>query len=268
MKQTKIKVNRDILDSIYSRYNKREFVHPDPLEFLYSYENLADREIVALLASSLAYGRVAQILKSVSAVISKMKPSPYEFVINADRESLNKAYKNFKHRFTTDKDVVELLFAIGQVIKKYDSLYKCFMHGFSNNDETILSGLCNFIGELMKFGLTRKNSLIASPEDKSACKRLNLFMRWMVREDSVDPGGWGGIPKSKLVVPVDVHMHKICSKLGFTKRKQADLKTALEITEVFRSFSPLDPCKYDFSITRFGIRDELDYEPLLKQFDV
>jgi uncharacterized protein (TIGR02757 family) len=259
LKQKKIKVSKEILEHFYKEYNHRKFVHPDPLEFLYDYPNLADREIVALVASSLAYGRVAQILKSVSSIISRMNPSPSAFLTEANVKKLAETYKGFKHRFTTEKDIVELLFSVGQVIRKYKSLYKCFMHGFCSSDENVLPAICNFIGELMKFGLSRKNSLIASPEDKSACKRLNLFMRWMVRRDNVDPGGWKEIPASKIIVPVDVHMFNICSKLGLATRKQANLATALEITANFARISPDDPVKYDFSLTRLGIRSDADY---------
>ena len=91
-----------------------------------------------------------------------------------------------------------------------------------------------------------------------------MYLRWMIRKDDVDPGCWKGISPSKLVIPVDTHIHRICRKLRLTRRKQADLKTALEITEKFRRIAPDDPVKYDFVLTRFGIRDDLDYEGMIK----
>jgi uncharacterized protein (TIGR02757 family) len=105
-----------------------------------------------------------------------------------------------------------------------------------------------------------KNSLLPSPDKGSACKRLNLFLRWMVREDAVDLGGWKGIPASKLIVPLDTHMYRICSSLNMTCRKPADMATALEITKYFRKISPEDPVRYDFAITRLGIRDDAEPE--------
>ncbi|MCP4693017.1 MAG: DUF2400 domain-containing protein, partial [Desulfobacterales bacterium] len=104
----------------------------------------------------------------------------------------------------------------------------------------------------------RPGHLVALPEKGSACKRMNLFLRWMVREDAVDPGGWEGVPASSLIIPLDTHMHRIGLGLNFTKRKQANMRTALEITEAFKALYPDDPVKFDFALTRLGIRDDLD----------
>jgi uncharacterized protein (TIGR02757 family) len=105
--------------------------------------------------------------------------------------------------------------------------------------------------------------LLADPRDKSACKRLNLYLRWMVRRDDVDPGGWEGVRPAQLVVPLDVHMHRIGRALGLTQRQQADCRTALEVTEAFRKISPEDPVKYDFALTRLGIRDDTNLDAFL-----
>jgi len=168
-------MDRMVFERLYDRYNRREFVHPDPLEFLYGYPDLRDREIVGLVASGLAYGRVGQIIKSVGKALDRMG-RPYEFV--------------------------------------------------------------------------RRGS------ESGACKRLNLYFRWMVRCDRVDPGGWEGVEASKLVVPLDTHMHRISRRMGLTRRNQADRKTALEVTEGFRRLAPEDAVKYDFSLTRMGMRGE------------
>lgn len=249
------RISRDFLESLYRQYNRKEFVHPDPLEFLYDFVDLKDREIAALIASSLAYGRVAQILKSVSTVLGKMEPSPYRFLKAADREDLQDVFIGFKHRFTTGQEIAEFLFSLKKMYEKYGTLYSFFLGHLVEREDDLLGTLCSFVGELQRNGLSPKNSLIASPECGSACKRLNLFLRWMIRKDRVDPGGWSGLPRSKLIVPLDTHMHKISLKLGFTKRKQADLKTALEITKAFRKIFPSDPVRYDFTLTRFGIRE-------------
>ncbi|MCD6487215.1 MAG: TIGR02757 family protein, partial [Syntrophobacterales bacterium] len=112
----------------------------------------------------------------------------------------------------------------------------------------------------------RGNSLLPSPAKGSACKRLNLFLRWMVRHDDVDPGGWDDISSSKLIIPLDTHMHRICLALGITKRKQADMKTALEITRSFQVMAPHDPVRYDFALTRLGIRKDTDITSFLYKF--
>ncbi len=247
----------DKLDQLYDQLNRREFVHPDPLEFLYAYKVLRDREIAGLIASSLAYGRVMQILESVSYVLDIMGKSPYLFLQNASYSSLCKKFSGFRHRFATGEDLASLLYGIKNVLNIFDSLNKCFVNGYSRNDETIIPAMTLFVKELVS-GKNKPGHLVALPEKGSACKRINLFLRWMVRNDDVDPGGWKGIPSSRLIIPLDTHMHKIGLELGFTKRKQANMLTALEITKGFKKFAPHDPVKYDFALTRFGIRDDMD----------
>jgi uncharacterized protein (TIGR02757 family) len=251
------------LCELYEKYNHREFVHPDPLELLYDYPDLRDREIVGLIASSLAYGAVRQILKSVSSVLNRLE-SPYEFLRTARRESLLASFKDFKHRFTTGEELATMLWAIGLVLEKHGSLESCFLAGLDPEHETITPALTNFVRELSKPFNGRPRSLLPSPALGSACKRLNLFLRWMVRNDAVDPGGWHHVPQTKLIVPLDVHMHRISRQLGLTTRRQANLRTAYEITAAFREIEPEDPIRYDFVLTRLGIRDDLDPEEFLK----
>jgi uncharacterized protein (TIGR02757 family) len=245
------------LCDLYATYNRREFVHPDPLEVLYEYEELSDREIVALVASALAYGGVRQILKSVNAVMDRMD-SPGRFLRNASRQSLIDTFRDFKHRFTTGEELAVMLYGVKRVIERHGSLQACFSKGLAEDDDTILPALTAFVKEVSAVFEGRPRSLLPSPLAGSACKRLNLFLRWMVRRDEVDPGGWDTIPRSKLIVPVDIHMHRISLALGLTTRKQANLRTACEITSAFRAFDPGDPVRYDFCLTRFGIRDDLD----------
>jgi uncharacterized protein (TIGR02757 family) len=258
---------REIFDGLYTRYNRREFVHPDPLEFLYKYEEPSDREICGLVSSSLAYGRVAQILKSVNVVLEKMTPSPSKFLRDSTPKSLNANFYNFKHRFTTGEELALTLLSVKNTIEKFGSLEVCFISGFEKSkradNKTILSALLNFTRELNTPFNGRSNSLVPSFEKRSAMKRLNLFLRWMVRSDAVDPGGWTGVNPSDLLIPLDTHMHKISLSMGFTKRKQSDIKTVIEVTDALRQISPNDPIKYDFVLTRFGIRDELNREDLI-----
>lgn len=257
------KINRKILDQLYVKYNRREYVHPDPLEFLYLYNDSKDREIVGLIASSLAYGRVAQILKSVEYVLERMDPSPAFFLKNATLQSLQKAFTGFNHRFATAGNLAMLLLGVKRILMEYGSLYQCFMAGAKRQDRNILPALSCFAGKLTEAGDKGPGHLIPLPERGSACKRLNLFLRWMVRKDDVDMGGWEDVSPSKLIVPLDTHMHRICLSLGFTARKQADMRTALEITDSFSALIPDDPVKYDFALTRLGIRNDTDLEGFL-----
>ncbi len=252
------------LNALYGRYNRREFVHPDPLEFLYAYKDLGDREIVGLIASSLAYGRVAQILKSVSRALDVMKPSPCSFLKNAREDSIREAFEVFTHRFAKGTQFAGLLLGIKRVIASFGSLQACFLSGMSPGDENVLPAMT-----LFSTRLTLENNpghLVALPEKGSACKRMNLFLRWMARKDAVDPGGWKGIPSASLIIPLDTHMHGIGLALGFTKRKQANMRTALEITDAFKRLNPDDPVKYDFALTRLGIREDLNLDDFLASF--
>ncbi|MFC1834233.1 TIGR02757 family protein [Thermodesulfobacteriota bacterium] len=251
------------LCELYVNLNRRDLVSPDPLQFLYDYDDLPDREIVALIASGLAYGGVRQILKSVANALERV-PSPHLFVSRASRRSLIDAFAGFKHRFTTGEELATMLFGVKRTLESHGSLQACFNSHFQPEHESILPALTGFVNELSCVFNGRPRSLLPSPEKGSACKRLNLFLRWMVRCDVVDPGGWDDIPCSKLIVPVDTHMHRLSLQLGLTSRKQANLRTALEITDAFRKIDPDDPVRFDFCLTRLGIRDDTDPEVFLK----
>lgn len=254
------------LDELYVLYNRPSYVHPDPLEFLYDYKHIRDREIVGFIAAVLAYGRVAQILKSVSIVLKTMGASPLSYVKSASSKSLRKDYSGFTHRFATGENMTALLMGMKQVIKNHGSLYEGFLYGFKSNHYTVLPALTAFAKKLTQIRGPSAGHLIPLPERGSACKRLNLFLRWMVRKDDVDPGGWEKIPTSKLIIPLDVHMHRAGIQLGFTTRKQADMRTALEVTDGFKKIAPKDPVRYDFALTRLGIRGDEDLETSLKSF--
>lgn len=249
-----IRALRRRLEELYVRYNRRDYVHPDPLEFLYRYEALRDREIAGLVASSLAYGRVSQILRSVSQVLVRMGP-PAEFIEGATQYSLRREFRGFKHRFTTGEEMASMLLGVKRMIGRYGSLERCFRSGLGEKDDNVLPALRAFTSQLNSSVGLRRSSLVPLAEDGSACKKLNLYLRWMVRRDSVDPGGWSGVPASKLIVPLDTHMHRLCLAVGLTRRKQANMCTALEVTAAFREMAPDDPVRYDFALTRLGIRD-------------
>lgn len=255
--------NARTLERLYARYNRREYVHPDPLEFLYRYDDVRDREVAGMIASSLAYGRVEQILKSVAKVLDRMSERPARFLERVSGPRLRRSFAAFRHRFTTGEEIAHLLYGLKKVMKRYGSLAACFAAGMNDADDTVHPALTAFVGELSSATGKRPGSLLPDPQKGSACKRLHLFLRWMVRCDAVDPGGWEGVPPSKLVVPIDVHMFRLCRAFGFTRRRQADAKAALEATARFREFAPEDPVRYDFALTRLGIRRDLDADAFL-----
>jgi len=251
---------KDVLEKLYRKYNHRDFIEPDPLQFVYRYDNPTDMEVAAFLAADLAYGRVEQIQKSLTDLFERMGDSPYAFVrgfSKAEQESL----KGFKHRFTTHQDISDLLMSLKKVLNKYAGIEEFFIQGYNPDDRNIIPALSKFCNSLLDMYAAEHNPktsrglkyLLVNPAKGSACKRLNLFLRWMVRDDDVDTGLWKSLDKAKLIVPIDVHMGRLCKILGLYNRKAVSLPTAIKITEGFAEIEPADPVKYDFSLSRVGI---------------
>ena len=251
---------RDVLEKLYKRYNRRELISPDPLQFLYRYSDPADIEITAFLASALAYGRVQQIEKSLNNLLGRMGDSPSEFVINFDKDK-RQTLKDFKHRFTAGDDISDLLTLLRTIINRCGSIEQYFAMGYNPGDRNIIPALSEFCNSLLDIHAAGHKGqptrglkyLLVSPAGGSACKRLNLFLRWMVRDDDVDTGLWKSIDQARLIVPVDVHMGRLCKILGLYDRKTVSLSAAAEITESFAEIEPADPVKYDFALSRIGI---------------
>lgn len=243
---------RHCLEEIYSTYNRRELIHPDPLEFLWRYDELPDREIAGLVASGLAYGRVAQILRSTETVMAILGPSPSSSLNGLSIQDLRGLLEGFRHRFTTEVEMASLLFAASSIQKEWGSLGTCLAS--LTDGSSFHDALDSFVMSLLSRAGLEKCSLLPRPGLGSACKRLHLYLRWMVRRDDVDPGGWDSIHPSVLTVPVDTHMYRLSRAMGFTKRKAQDRRTAMEITEGFAGINPDDPVKYDFALTRMGIQ--------------
>ncbi|MEI6092791.1 MAG: TIGR02757 family protein [bacterium] len=256
------KINKKTMDTIYERYNRRELVNPDPLVFLYNYSNPEDRELVGIIAATLAYGRVAQILKSVNIILKFLGTTPHKSLLETSKKDISDGLKGFKHRFTTDEEMIGFLSGIKNVLTEYGTLQNLFYESSHTQDKNILPALSKFVQKIKQAGGIKRSSLLSDPEMNSACKRLNLYLRWMIRNDVVDPGGWKKISAEKLIVPLDTHMYHFGKCYGLTKRNNADMKTAIEITNGLKIFEPNDPTKYDFAITRFGIRSDMCWENL------
>ena len=241
----------ETFENLYHKYNRREYVSPDPLQFLYSYENFSDIEIVGIIASSLAYGNVKTILKSIDKILCLMN-NPTEYVKRTSLKQMKKDFKDFKHRFTTGEEISNLLYSVKTIYDSHGSMHELFLKIFNekNNYQSITETVEIFFGKFFKGCPT----LIPDPHKGSACKRIHLFLRWMIRKDNVDLGLWDKIEPSALIIPLDTHMLKISKLIKLTTRNNGSLKTAYEITENFKKLNPKDPVKYDFVLTRFGIR--------------
>jgi uncharacterized protein (TIGR02757 family) len=254
---------KSVLGKLYRKYNHHDLIKPDPLQFIYHYSRPADREVVGLLSAMLAYGRVEQIEKSLNDLFGRMGESPYVFVRNfgqAQRERLS----SFKYRFTSGRDIADLLAVLRDAFEEKGCIENYFLMGYVETDRNIIPALSRFCESLLDIHIKRQKGevtkglryLLPNPMAGSACKRLNLFLRWMVRKDEVDMGLWSSIDKAKLIVPIDVHMARLCRILGFHDRKSVSLSTALKITERFAEMEPADPVKYDFALSRIGILED------------
>lgn len=249
-----------VLDTLYEKYNHHRLIKPDPLQFVYHYSRPADMEIAAFLASALAYGRVQQIEKSLNNLFERIGDNPYEFVMNFNNHK-RRTLKDFKHRFTAGDDISDLLKLFKTIINTHGNIERYFGRGYNPDDKNIIPALTKFSKSLLDMHATGHKEqisnglkyLLVSPTGGSACKRLNLFLRWMVRDDDVDAGLWKSIDKAKLIVPVDVHMSRLCKILGLYNRKTVSLSVAVEITERFADIEPDDPVRYDFALSRIGI---------------
>lgn len=248
------------LDRLYDEYNFKDRIIHDPIEFPHKFNSDADIEIAGFIASSFAYGRVDLFKPIIGKILSVMGKSPYDFIINFDLNKQGNLFSEINYRFNSSSDIAAFLFAIHNAIVKFGRLENLFKKNYTKDDPNIEKALRGFIRafEMLNSQIINNKSagfrfLFPSPEKGSSCKRLNLFLRWMVRDRDIDFGIWKGIPKNKLVIPLDTHIARISRCLDFTKRKSADWKMAVEITESLKLFDIEDPLKYDFALCHQGI---------------
>jgi uncharacterized protein (TIGR02757 family) len=256
------------LDRLYQSYDIK-FLETDPLRFVHLYEHPLDREIVGLISSGLAYGRVAQIMRSVDAVLEVLGPKPSEFVMSFVPSKDGRHLDSFVHRMSTGIDIQCLIYFMRQMIDATGSIGSFFAAGYNRSDCTIKSGLVSFTERVLELdhggtygrGPLPENAgvryFFPSPEKGSACKRLNLYLRWMVRRsDSLDLGLWSEVNPAALIIPLDTHVARISRYIGLTNRKSCDWVAAEDITNSLRVLDPEDPVKYDFAICRLGILED------------
>lgn len=246
---------KEKLEYIYKHYRYR-YSSKDPVWILHRFSDARDIEIMGLITAAYSYGQVSLINKFTDKLLQATGGKPYEFTTNFSKRKDKKYLKGLNYRFNTDEDLVRLFTAIKNAVNSYGSLQKLFMSGYNSRDENIIAALSNFITVLTSFsknGHSYFNYLLPNPNNKSTCKRMNLYLRWMVRKDEIDTGIWSGVSTSKLIMPVDVHVARVSGKLRLVKRKSVDLKFALELTRNLKKFDNNDPVKYDFSLCHIGI---------------
>jgi uncharacterized protein (TIGR02757 family) len=245
-------------------YHYKEFdkssISPDPLEMLHHHTDSRDIELMGFISSIFAFGSVKQILKILYEIEKIMEYRPYEFICNYNAEKGKTIFHNIKYRFYSNDDVVNLFEILAKGIREYNTLENLFLIGFNSGEKNVKNGINNFsewfIGECRKSGCLTNGIkfMFPRPEKGSAAKRMNLFLRWMVRKDELDFGLWTGIEKSQLVIPVDTHIARISKALGLTSLKNVSWKMAEEITENLKQFDNEDPVKFDFALCHIGMR--------------
>jgi uncharacterized protein (TIGR02757 family) len=261
---------KTVLDNLYAARSRSHLAN-DPVSFCHRYQAPEDREIAGLIASSFAYGNVKIILKNLAAAFGKMGPSPRRFVEEFEPERGLALFAGFKHRFNDARDLCALLLAARTMIDEADTIGEFFLGCHDTKASDITPSLIDFSAAVLAMDYSAVFGgreipadsyfpfFFPSPASGSACKRLCMYLRWMVRPaDGIDLGLWRGISPGQLVIPVDAHIQRISRYLGLTRRKQADWRMAREITAALRELDPADPVKYDFALCHLGISEGCD----------
>lgn len=231
-------------------------ISPDPLELVLRFDDPRDQEVAGIIAAAFAYGRAETIVANIGAVLARMRPSPHQYLATFDRAEALKRFAGFAHRFHKTRELVDLLERLAKAIASHGSIGELFRASYDPRDADIGPSLARFVASLIGPHRTPAlDYLLTSPDNGSACKRMNLYLRWMVRRTSPDLGLWTFVDPSKLVMPVDTHIHRIATFLGLNDRKSMDWKTARRLTDRLARFDASDPVRYDFALCRLGILD-------------
>ncbi len=263
---------KQILNKFYKDYDFAERISYDPIKYPHKYKSSGDIEVSGFIASCLAYGRVELFMPVINRILSVMGESPYDFFLNFNVEKHSELFNGIRYRFNGTQDIILLLYVLQRVLKKYGSIEACFKSFYDERDDNIgkaLSGLISYMLNIYMSAIDEDTEITGvfkdyhisrgflqffpSPKNGSACKRMNLFLRWMIRDRDIDFGIWKGIPKNKLVIPLDTHIARISRCLGFTARTSQDWKMAVEITDALKRLDSEDPLKYDFALCHQGI---------------
>ncbi|MEM6724174.1 MAG: TIGR02757 family protein [Bacteroidota bacterium] len=248
-----------LLDERVKLYNQPDFIKDDPIAIPHRFSKLQDIEIMGFWTAMLAWGQRVTIINKANELIDLMGGEPYAFMLHHQAKD-RKAFLEFKHRTFKATDTLYFLEFLQWYYQRHESLETAFLLKQAPNADNLETGLVGF-HELF-FSLpdapqrTRKH--LATPIRKSTCKRLNMFLRWMVRQDDkgVDFGLWKQIRPDQLLMPLDVHVDRIGRQLGLITRKQRDWQTVLELTESLKAFDPTDPVKYDYALFGMGVMEK------------
>ena len=251
-----------VLDRLYADFNYPDSA-TDPIQIVRRFERNDDREVIAFCAASLAFGRVASVLQSIERLVAIMGPRPAEYVRRFEPARDAPAFSGLVHRWIRERDLIALIWVLRQMLDRSGSIEGFLLEGYDAAAPDLASALDSFSVRAMAldlktaYGRVPKRPGVAyffpRPSKGSACKRLNLFLRWMVRHDALDLGVWTRVPASKLVVPLDTHVIRVGRCLRLTAYQSPGWKMASDITASLQKIDPDDPVRYDFSICHLGM---------------
>lgn len=250
------------LDRMYREFNQADAI-ADPVNLVRRYRSVEDQEVAGFCAAALAFGRVASVNQSISTLYDLIGDSPARYVRSFDPARESPRFDSFVHRWTRGRDLVALLWVLRQMLERSGSIEGFFLEGDDPSAPDVGPALDSFGARALAidvraiYGRTPPRPGLAyffpRPCSGSACKRLNLFLRWMVRSDDVDLGAWTRVPTSRLVVPLDTHVIRLGRCLRLTRYASPGWKMAAEITHSLRTIDPIDPVRFDFSICHVGM---------------
>lgn len=250
------------LDRLYAAYNRVDSA-ADPVHLVRRYADPPDREVVGFLAAGLAFGRVAGLVASLERLLARLGPHPARFVRAFDPARDREAFDGLGHRWVRAHDLAALVWIVGRMLDEAGSIEAFFLQGHDPHANDVGAGLDAFSTRACRIDLRRvygrhpatpgARFFFPRPSQGSACKRLNLFLRWMVRRDAIDLGVWRGVAPAALVVPLDTHVVRVGRCLGLTRYRSPGWRMAVDITASLRRFDPDDPVRYDFALCHVGI---------------
>ncbi len=247
---------KEFLDTKVAQYNTPAFIKDDPICIPHLFSKQQDIEIAALFAAVFAWGNRTIIINKCRELLQRMDNAPHQFILHHSDNDL-KALLGFKHRTFNDTDLLYFVHFLQHHYNKHISLESAFAEGIQHKDKTIENGLNHFFEYFFSLedAPRRTQKHIAAPFKNSTCKRLNMFLRWMVRSDDmgVDFGIWTNISPAKLICPIDVHVARVAHRFNLLQRKQIDWQAGLELTAHLRKFDKADPAKYDFALFGLGV---------------
>jgi len=254
---------KEILDRFYEDFDFKERVQHDPIEFPHRYSEPDDIEVAAFVSACFAYGKVDLFKPIIENILKPGAKHPADFIANFSLKKDSKYLKGTSYRFNREKDILCFIYVMSKALRKHGTLKSLFYSHYETGQDDIkdaLTGFVDFLTGIDTSPVYGKNirpmgikHLLPSPKTGSACKRLNLFLRWVVRKKDIDFGIWSRISPAKLIIPLDTHIARISRCLGLSRRKSPDWKMAKAITESLKDLDPIDPLKYDFALCHHGI---------------